>query len=166
FQKITFHGVADGVAEIQDRPQAIFQRVFLHDADFDGDGGSKNIKPRTFRKFLPKTRDGKLIAADKRVFDHFGETATQFPFGQRFQKIRVNEDGGGVSENADGVFNALKINTEFAADGGIGHGEQSGGNLDKIHASFPGSGAKATHVADHSAAEVDDKRFAVELGIE
>jgi len=44
--------------------------------------------------------------------------------------------------------------------------EQRSGRLYEIHTAFKRGGAKAAHIADYSAAEVDDQRAPVGAGVE
>lgn len=67
-------------------------------------------------------------------------------------------------EGADEVFTDGVVDACFSADGGIDHGEESGGDLEEGEAAEEGGGGEASHVADESAAEGEEGGVAVDGG--
>ena len=66
----------------------------------------------------------------------------------------VEDDGFGIAEEANLVFQSAVVEARLAAYGGIDHRQQRGGDIDEGQAALEGADGKAAQVGDHAAAEV------------
>ncbi len=169
-------GVAEGVAQVQHCPPAALIRVFLHHGALDGDGphqqrlqigpsqpvGGQRPRvevPLLHHQPLPQQRVG-----DEAVLGHFGQTGGELGRRQGGQRAHVGQHRPRLLERADEVLALGHVHARLAADAGVHHGQQASGAEHELHAAQVGGGHEAGHVADHAAAEGDDRPRSVQPG--
>ena len=94
------------------------------------------------------------------MFEHLGIAGEEVLAVHGAQEGGVEDDGAGIGENTDLVFQSPEIKACLAAHGGIDHGEQCGGDVDVLNAALEGGGGETTEVGDHTATEIDHERMA------
>ena len=157
-----FERVADGVAEIQDGPQAALGLVLPHDlrldlaaTGHDSRQGARVAPQQLGQVALQPSEEPGVV--DDAVFDHLGEAGAILAHGQRGQRVQVAQHEPRLVERADQVLARLQVHADFAADGAVHLGEQGGRHLHEGHAAQIGSGHESRQVAHHAAAERDDE---------
>ena len=78
------------------------------------------------------------------------------------RKAGVSQNQFGRVERTDEVFSLGQVESSLASDGGIHHCQQGRRHGDPINAAHIRGCGKTCEVADHAAAEGDDRAFAVE----
>ena len=82
--------------------------------------------------------------------------------GRVLSTCEVHQDLFRLIEGADHVLAHGVVHAGLAADAAVDHGEERGGHLDEGNAAHERCCSKAGKIADHAAAEGDQRRFAVE----
>ena len=101
--------MADGVAEVEDGPQAALVLVLLHHARFQRAGMGQNVfqvgrrQVEQARRLALEERE-EIFVAYYTIFDDFGEAGAALPQRQRAQRVRVNDDEARLMERADQVL--------------------------------------------------------------
>ena len=94
--------------------------------------------------------------------DDLRESAEKLIVRKRLEKISVDDDRLRLVKRSDEVLAFGNIHARFAADGGIDHRKQCGGNLDEINSAHVDSGGETRHVPRHASAESNDNRAAIQ----
>ena len=124
-----FERVADGVAEIQDGPQAALGLVLPNHLRLDlaAAGHDRRQRARVAAQQLrqvalqPLEQPG---VVDDAVFDHFGEAGAILAHGQRGERVQVAQHQPRLVERPDEVLARLQVQADLAADGAVHLGEQ------------------------------------------
>nr|GEU28520.1 hypothetical protein [Tanacetum cinerariifolium] len=161
-------GVAERVAEIEDGAQAAFALVLAHDLGLDfaraGDGIREGALVARHQQadigFDPVEERG---VDDGAVLDHLSQAGRQFAVGQGFQGGRIGNHCARLVKRADHVLAQRMVDAGLAAHRRIDLRQQGGGHLDKVHAAHIAGGGVPGEVADHAAAEGDQRGLAVGL---
>ncbi len=95
------------------------------------------------------------------MLDDFGEALIEFAARQRLQNIEVINDQRGLMENADQIFPRARVHSGFPADRAVNHRQQRGWNLDMRNTAVINRRHESRNVANHPAAETNDKRLAI-----
>ena len=161
-----FHGMAEGVAVVEDRPQAALLFVCGHHTGLGGSGALQQsleqVGPHRLPGGQPTTRMGtdrrfeilkQLRVADHPVLDHLRHAGAEFPLRQRGEGGGVDQHQPRLVEGADQVLAARVVDAGLATDGGVHHRQQGGGNLHHGDTPQPGGCGKTAHVTHHTAAE-------------
>jgi hypothetical protein len=157
-----FEGMADGVAEIQDGPQAALGLVLPNHLGFDltatgHDGGQRaRVAVQQLGQLALQPRKQPGVVNDA-VFDHFGEARAIFAHGQRSKGGQVAQHKPGLVKRADEVLARLQIQADLAADGAVHLGEQGGRHLHERQAAQIRRRHKSREIAHHTAAEGNDE---------
>ncbi len=94
---------------------------------------------------------------DEAALDHLGQPGPVVPRRQRGQRGQVAEHAGRRVEGADQVFAGRGVDGGLAADRGVDHAEQGGGQVHHPDAAQPGGGDPAGEVGGGAAAEADHR---------
>ncbi len=158
--------MAEGVAEVEDGPQARFFLVLADDpgldfhAALDGLGQCGLVLlAQGVDVLLQPGEEGHV--GNRPVFDDFGQTCRQLPRGQGGQAVEVAQHQAWLVERADHVLALGVVDGRFAAHAGIDLGQQRGRDLHEGHAAHIAGSGKAGHVANHAAAQGKEHGFAV-----
>ena len=122
------------------------------------------------RVALPHCRCGVRQTGEKRrvenqaVFDHFRHAGGKFARWQRLQRLRIDQHPHRLVKRADQVLAQMMVHRDFAADAGIDLRQQAGGNLQEWHAAQICRSDKAGQIADHAAAQRQNRAVAVQAG--
>ncbi len=154
-------GVAEGVAEVEQRALTAFALVLHHHlglvaaGTFDGIGQHIGIarQQRIQVGFQPGEESR---VADQSVFDHLGETGGQLAVRECVQRCRVGDHAARLVERADHVLAERVIDAGLAAHRGVDLRQQRGRHLDEIHTALIAGGGKSGDIADHTAAQRDE----------
>ena len=93
-----------------------------------------------------------------RIFDHLSPAAGAFPLGKCVKRLRIDQHGLGLREDAHQVFAGRKIHGGFAAYARIDHCEERSRDLHAVDAAHPKRGSQTGEVADHAASERNHRR--------
>ena len=164
--------MAQGVAVVEDRPQAPLALVGRHHLGL-GSGGALQQGLQQLRSDDPDRIDGpgrlqqgeQPGVADHPVLDHLGHAGAELPLGQGGQGCGVDQHQPRLVEGADQVLAARVVHARLAADRRIHHRQQGGGHLHHGDAPQPGGRRKPRHVAHHAAAEGHDQRTPLQLAL-
>jgi two-component sensor histidine kinase len=149
-----FHHMAQGVAVVEDRPQAPFPFVGGHHASLSGGGALQQPLQQGRREGIKAGEvSGRLQVGEQRgvtdhaVLDHLRHAGTELPRRQGGQGVWVDQHQAGLVEGADQVLAAGMVHAGLATDRRIHHGQQGGGHLHHGDAPQPSGGGEARHVA-------------------
>ena len=183
------HHMAEGMAVVEDCPQAPLPFVGRHHQGLGLGGVLQNLlqqagaqgmaagqppgwiclgsglQAREQRSIADCTRTDPPIA-NHPVLDHFGHAGTEFPIRERGQGEWIDQDQLRLVEGTNQVFAPRMVDTGFATNGGIDHGEKGGWNLHHGNAPQPTGGGKTGHVAHHAAAKGHDQRPSLQFVLE
>src|SRR5258706_7094291 len=95
------------------------------------------------------------------VLDDLRKTGAELAIRQRFQSIRVRQHQLRLIKRANHVFAARVIDGRLTAHRGIHLSKQGGWNLNKGNSPLIGGGCESRDVADHTAAESDQRGFTI-----
>ena len=93
--------------------------------------------------------------------DHFRDTRGEFARRQRLQRADIGDHRLRLIKRADHVLAERMIDAGLAAHRRIDLREQRGRHLDERHAAHVAGGGKTRHVADHAAAQRNQRGLAV-----
>ena len=96
------------------------------------------------------------------MLDHLGKALAVFAVGQGGQCVDVGQHEARLVERADEVFAGPGIDAGFAPDRAVDLGHDGRGNLHQRDTPLVNGGNEARQVADHPAAQGDNKGTAVE----
>src|SRR5699024_6659961 len=102
---------------------------------------------------------------DETGLDDLGEAGEEFVLRQGAQRVEVDEDPGRGVEGPDQVLAFGGVDAGLAADGGIDHTQDGGGEVDDPDPAQPGGGDEAAEVAHGSPADGHDGIGAGEVGL-
>ena len=119
-----FHHVAEGVAVIEDRPQAPFPFIRRDDLRLGGGGALQDALQERCGQGRHRTQTAccgfqfgeELRVSDDPVLDYLGHAGPEFPLRQGGQGGGINQDQLGLVEGPDQVLAAGVIHAGFAAD--------------------------------------------------
>ena len=97
---------------------------------------------------------------DDAVFDDFGEAGAELARGQRSQRVEIAQDESRLIKRTDEIFAGFQVHAHFSADRTVHLRKQGGGYLHEGNAAQISGGHKAGEIADDSAAERHNERFA------
>ena len=117
-----FDGMAEGVAEVEQGPDALFFFVLLNDvrlhlaavADGIGDSGLLVLHNTGHGLFEPSE---KINVAEQGVFDDFGKPRGKFTRRKGLQSGSIGDDGLGLVKRADHVFAEGMVDASFSPHG-------------------------------------------------
>ena len=95
------------------------------------------------------------------VLDDFVEPRPELPPRQRAEHRRVDDDRVRLIERADQVLAERMVDADLAADGAVDLREQRRRHMHQRDAPQVGRRREARHVADHAAAEGDERGRAI-----
>ena len=150
--------MAEGVAEVQQRPLALLALVPADDRRLDLAGAQDHVRQRLgslveqLREVLLEPAE-QLGIADEAVLDDLGEPGAQLARRQRGQGGGVAHHELGLVEGPDQVLAADVVDAGLAADGRVHLGQQRGGHLHEGDAALVAGGGKAGEVPDHAPAQ-------------
>ena len=158
--------MAEGVAEVQDRPAALFAFVLGDDLRLDFAASAHGVDEGLGLADQQVVQVALQPGEERRIGDHpdlhhFRQAGAELALRQRAQHADVRNDRARLMEGADEVLAGRMVDRGLAADGGIHQRQQRGGNLHQADAALVGGGGKASHVANHAAAERDHRGAAV-----
>ena len=105
------------------------------------------------------------LVADDPGLDDLGQAGPELGAGQGAQQIGIDQHQLRLFERAHQVFPRRQIDRHLAADAGIHHRQQAGGDLDERHAAQPRGRDESGQIADNAAAEGDHRLVARELRV-
>src|SRR5207302_306416 len=98
------------------------------------------------------------------VFDDLGVTLTQLLRRKGIKRVDVRDYEGRMMKCPDQILAGLDVDAGFPPDRAVNHCQQRRGNLNVRNATMKNRGNKSGNIADHSAAETENKRPAIEAG--
>ncbi len=157
-------GVGDRVAEIEQGSRAgALVLVLGDDGGLDRDVAGDERGEAVARRVRVEFAEHRGVA-DAGMLDDLGEALAVFAVGQGGEGGGVGQDEARLVEGADEVLAGPRVHSGLAADRAVNLRDDRGGDLDARDATLVDRGDEAGEVADHSAAEGDDERAAVEAG--
>jgi hypothetical protein len=161
-------GVAEAVAKIEQGANTGFFFVLRHDLRLVFDRTANQVVQRGgvargggVRPLLQPVEKGGV--ADGAVLDDFGQARAVLPGGQGVQRGGVYEHGAGLVKGADQVLALDVIDSRLAADRGVHLRQQGRRRLQETHAPHVAGRREAGDVADHAAAQGDQRRVTAGL---
>ena len=94
---------------------------------------------------------------EQAVLGHLGGAAAQLARRQRLERAQVGEHQARLIEGADVVLAGAEVHGDLAAHGRVDLGEQRRRHLHEADAALVGGGDEPGEVADHAAAERDQR---------
>lgn len=157
-----FDGVAEGVAEVQNRAQAGFRFVLGDDLGLDfataGDDRSEDFRvPGEQSIQVAFEAAEERFVVDDAIFDDFGQAGAVLAVGEGLQCSEVAKDQARLVEGADQVLAAGEVDPDLTADRAVDLGEQGGGDLDESEAAEVGGGDEPGEVAGDASAQGDEE---------
>ena len=158
---VTFDGVGEGVAVVQDFAAAGFAQVLGDDLrlhahaafnEFTHHGGLRVAYGVRVR--LNQVED--FGVCDEAALDDLTHAGQQLMLRQGAQGADFAEHCGGRPERADQVFTLGGVDAGLTAHGGVHHAEQGSRNVNDAHAAQPGCRDEAGNVGNGAAAHGDD----------
>ena len=159
--------MAEGMAEIEQRAQVGgLALVGGHDARL----GTAALLDRVgaLGRVARQHRGAVLLApcperriVDQPVLRDLGIARQQLAPGQGVEHLGVGQHQPRLVEGADQVLAMARVDAGLAADRGIDLRQQGGRHLDEVDAAQQRRGGKAGEIADHAAAQRDQRRLAV-----
>jgi hypothetical protein len=162
-------GVAEGVAEVEQRPGAGLALVCGDDRRLGG-AGDLDRAGQQFRGAVEdvgavRLQPGEeLRVVDRAVLHHLCVAGQQLAPRQGGQRRGVGEHQPRLVEGADQVLAFRRVDPGLAADRGVDLGEQGGRDLDEVEATQQDRRGEAGEVADHPAAQRDQRGAALDPG--
>ena len=157
-----FERVADGVAEVQDGPQAALGFVLPNDFSLDlaaaGDDRRQgtHVATEQFGQLTLQLLEQPRIVDDA-VFDHLREASLELAHGQRDKRMQVAQHQPRLVECADEILARLEVQADFAAHGAVHLRQERGGHLHERQAPQVSGRHETRQVAHYAAAEGDDE---------
>ena len=157
-------GVAEGVAEIEQRPLAgelslvgpDHRRLDL-ERPADGDGERARLA-RQHRWPLRLQPVEEVRILDEGVLHDLGVAGLELALGQAVQDVGVDQDSARLMEGAHQVLAMARVDSRLAADRAVDLAQQGRRDLDIVEAAQGDGGGEAGKVADHPAAECQHDR--------
>ena len=154
-------GVADGVAEVEHGAQARLLLVALHDPGLVLDGAGDQLlghgagRERRARQQPHAAQHG--APGEQAVLGDLGGAAAELARRQRVERAQVRQHQARLVERADVVLAGAEVHGDLAADGRVHLGEQRRRHLHEADAALVGGRHEPGQVADHAAAEGDQR---------
>ena len=152
-------GMAEGMAEIEQRALALLGLVGDDDARLGGATCGDRIGPRRTagKDFAPAGLQEfkERPIADQAVLDHFRIARAELPLAQRVEAAGIGENEGRLMERPDEIFSVRRVDAGLAADARIDLRQERGRDLDEPHAASQRGCAEAGQIANDPAAERD-----------
>ena len=146
------------VAEVQQRPVALFKFVADHDFGLhlagpgDGMDPGGHIACRHRRAVLFQPVEKSRITQQP-VFHHLAITRQKIAFRQGAQHIGIGQHQHGLIKRAHQIFAMRRVDPGFATDGTVDLRQQGRGDLHKAHPAPDHGSGKSGQIADHPAAK-------------
>ena len=147
------HGVAEGVAEVQQPTGAFVPLILRHQRRLAGKAPADDPGPVRLLLLQPGQQ---LLVSDAAVFDDLGHAAGQLTPGQSGKADGIRQHHAGLVEAAQQVFPLRQIQPRFAAYGAVHLRQQGGGGLHQRHATQQRGRRKARQIAGDAAAQGHD----------
>ncbi len=155
-----FHGVADGVTEVQHGAATLLAFIVHHDGRLDRNAAGYQctdrfaVVPDDFTVLV--RQPGQIFGIGYRaVLDGFRYAGGELFRRQCLERGDVYQNELRLMERANQVLAGARIYTSLATDGAVDHGEQCRGYLYKGDAAHVGRRDKPRDVTDNSAANGD-----------
>ena len=156
------------VSEVERLAQSTLRGILLNDARFEFDalfdhrqqGGViriGDVKLQMLHEHLFVFKQG--------VFQHLGITGTEVLFVERTQELRTDHHIVGFLKCTNLIFIIPEVDSRFAADRSIDHGQKRRGHIDKADAALKCRGGKSTEIRYHAPADIDQQRVARGTGL-
>ena len=161
----------EGVAEIEQHAALGLALVGRHDRRLRGAAGDDRV---LLRRSIARQQRGavalepgeEIRLVDQSVLHDLGIAGAQLARRQRGQHVGVGQHQPGLMEGADQVLAVPRVDAGLAADRAVDLGEQAGRDLHVRDAAQQDRRAEPGEVADHAAAEGDDRGRALDPGLE
>ena len=147
--------MANGVAEVESLAEAVLQGILGDDALLDGhavgqhtlEGGEVELLGAEIEihQFCPHR-----LVGDESVLQHLGIAGEDVFAVEGAQELCVENDRGGIVEHPDLILQSTEVDACLAADAGVDHGEQGGGDVDVVDAALEGGCCKAAQISHHA----------------
>ena len=145
--------VPDGVAEVQDLPDAGVALVARDDPQLGQ--RARRDQAGVGRIRVPADALPQLAAGDQRGLDDLGVAGGELGRRERLERRGVGDHGRRLVERADVVLGLGEVDAGLAAVGGVDLRDERRRHLHVAHAPLVGGGAEPGEVADDAAAERD-----------
>lgn len=154
--------MTDRMAEVQRLTDAVLFRVFLHDTFLYGYGlGDHPVQEGIIDlRIEVEQQDGSvnIHRTDKRMLDHFGIAGKQVVAVERTQELTIDKDTFGWIKEPTSFFKPLKLIPVFP-HGRIDRSHQGSRDIDGPQSAFESRTGEASHIGNHTAAQIDQKRI-------
>ena len=84
------------------------------------------------------------------MLEHLGIARAYVLRVECLQECGVEDDGIGIAEHTHLVFQATEVDARLAANAGVDHGEQGGGDVDVVDTPLERRGGEASQVGHHA----------------
>ena len=88
------------------------------------------------------------------MLEHLGIAGKDVLAVEGAEELRAEDDRGGIVEHPDLILQSTEVDARLAADAGVDHGEQGGGDVDVLDAALESGCREAAQVGDHAAAYI------------
>ena len=119
------------------------------------------IAAQQLRKVALQLREQPGVIDDA-VFDDFGQAGAVFAFRQGLKRVEIAQHQPGLVKCAHQIFARLQVNADLSADGAVHLRQQGRRYLHERDAAQISRRDKSGQIADHAAAQRDNKRFSFE----
>ena len=143
------------VAEVECLAYTVLQRILGDDALFDGhtigqhalEGGQVELLgiEIEIQQFCPHRFIG-----DEPVLEHFGIAGKDVLAVEGTQKLCTENNRSSIVEHPDLILQTSEVNACLAADAGVDHRKQGGGDIDVIDAALESGCRKAAQISHHA----------------
>ena len=155
------------MAEIENCPKSRLPLILRHNHRLDLAGTDDKMLHR--RKLhgqhllgmLFQIRE-KCLVINHAIFDNLTQSRRKFPARQRRKACQIDEDALRLIKRADHIFSKTVIDRHLAADAGIHLRQKTCRNLHEGHAPHIRRRDETCEVADHAAAQSDNRRLSVQ----
>ncbi|MCY1507599.1 hypothetical protein D9M68_418800 [compost metagenome] len=160
--------MAEGVAEIEQRPQTVLALVRCHDlglglaADRDRLDASRAAGKDRLPVLFEPGEEVRLV--DQPILRDLGIAGAKLAWTQRVEHVGIGEHQIRLMEDADQVLAVRGIDAGLAADGGIDLCQERGRDLDETRATAHDASGKAGKIADDAPAKRDHRIVALDPG--
>ena len=152
-------GMTYGVAEVQGLADAVLQRILDDDTLLDSHAvGQHTLETGKVERFVDEIEMHQFcphcLVGDESVFEHLGIAGENVLVVESAQELCTEYDRSGIVEHPDLVLQSTEIDACLAADAGVDHSEQGGGDVDVVDATFEGRCRKAAQIGHHAPAYI------------
>jgi len=155
------------MTEVQHGAHPLVSFISFNHGCLDLAGGLHAVNHRPLVSAQNRSRIGlqpfkECLVRDDPVLDDLGQSGPKFPWRQGSKATDVAQDEIGLVESPHHIFGLGKVDSHFAPHAAIDLRQQTRGNLNQGEASHKGGSDESSQITNHSSAECDDRRAAIQ----